>query len=42
MTFAAMDPKRADKKMYDMVYEPLDADGNIVNKSGGTVEWITG
>ena len=42
MTFAAMDPKRGDKKMYDMVYEPLDADGNIVNKSAGTVEWITG
>lgn len=39
ITFAAIDPKRADGKMYQFVYEPLDADGNIVNKSEATVEW---
>jgi len=40
LTFAAMDPKKGKKQMYDLVYEPLDADGNIVAKSGDTVEWF--
>lgn len=40
MTFAAIDPKRADDKMYDLYYEPLDANGNIVAKSSAaTVDW---
>lgn len=26
VTFAAIDPKRADKKMYDVVYEEVVAD----------------
>lgn len=29
MTFSAIDPKRADEKMYDLYYEPLDANGAI-------------
>ena len=44
LTFAAMDPKLGSKSMYDLVYEPLDADGNIVTKSSiatGSVDWIT-
>lgn len=39
ITFAGIDPKRADGKMYQLVYEPLDADGNIVNMSDAAVEW---
>ena len=40
VTFAAIDPKRADDKMYDLYYEPLDANGNIVAKSSAaTVDW---
>lgn len=39
LTFSAMDPKRADKKMFELVYEPTDAEGNIVAKSGETVDW---
>lgn len=39
VTFAAIDPKRADEKMYDLYYEPLGADGAIVAKSSGTVVW---
>jgi len=40
LTFAAMDPKRADKKLYNLIYEPLDADGNIVTKSSAAkVDW---
>lgn len=44
LTFAAMDPKLGSKSMYDLVYEPLDADGNIVTKSSvatADVGWIT-
>jgi hypothetical protein len=44
LTFAAMDPKLGSKSMYDLVYEPMDADGNIVTKSSvatGSVGWIT-
>ena len=39
-----MDPKLGSKSMYDLVYEPLDADGNIVTKSSvatADVGWIT-
>ena len=39
LTFAAMNPKKGNKAMYDLVYEPMDSDGNIVNKSGATVTW---
>lgn len=44
LTFAAMDPKLGSKSMYDLVYEPMDSDGNIVTKSAvatGSVGWIT-
>ena len=44
LTFAAMDPKLGSKSMYDLVYEPLDSNGNIVTKSSvatGSVGWIT-
>jgi hypothetical protein len=35
-----MDAKRADKKTYEMIYEPLSAtDGSIVAKSSATVNW---
>ena len=39
VTFAAIDPKRSDEKMYDLYYEPLDENGAIVTKSSGTVVW---
>ena len=39
VTFAAMDAKRGDKQSYSMIYEALDEDGNIVAKSGNTVDW---
>ena len=39
VTFSAIDPKRADEKMYDLYYEPLDANGEIVTTSTGTVSW---
>ena len=40
VTFSAIDPKRADEKMYELTYEPLDADGNIITTpSGGDVTW---
>lgn len=39
VTFAAIDPKRPDKKMADWIYEPLDENGEIVTKSEGTVNW---
>lgn len=39
LTFSAMDPHRSDKKSYDMIYEKLDDEGNIVAKSGETVDW---
>ena len=43
LTFSTLDPKRADGKLYDMFYEPLDANGQIVTKSAVTtanVGWI--
>ena len=39
MTFSGIDPKRADGKMWAMYYEPLDSNGDFVNKSGNTVTW---
>ena len=40
ITFAAIDPKRADGKMYEIVYEPLDSNGEIVTMSDAdTVAW---
>lgn len=40
ITFAAIDPKRADSKMYELDYEPLDANGEIVTMSDATtVAW---
>ena len=40
VTFSAMDAKRADKKFYDLTYEPLSSTGTIVNKSSAsTVDW---
>ena len=39
VTFAAIDSKRADEKMYDIYYEPLDADGQIVTTATGDVKW---
>lgn len=39
ITFAAIDPKRADKKMADWIYEPLDENGEIVTKSDSEVNW---
>lgn len=41
VTFSSIDPKRADEKMYDLYYEPLDANGAIVTTptEGSTVVW---
>jgi len=44
LTFAAMNPKLGSKSMYDLVFEPTDANGEIVTKSSvatGSVDWIT-
>ena len=42
ITFAAIDPKRADGKMFELDFEPLTAEGNIVTKSEGKVDWGNG
>lgn len=40
VTFSAIDPKRADEKMYDLYYEPLDENGSIVTTStSSNVTW---
>ncbi len=41
ITFSAIDPKRADEKMYELTYEPLDANGAIITTptEGVTVDW---
>ena len=39
VTFAAIDPKRADEKMYELDYEPLDESGALVTKGTGAVAW---
>lgn len=43
LTFAAMDPKLGSRSMYDLVFEPTDANGDIITKSSVTtanVDWI--
>lgn len=39
ITFAAMDAKRADGEVYELILEPMDSNGNVVTKSDGTVNW---
>ena len=39
VTFSAIDPKRADEKMYDLYYEPLSADGAVNTTPTGDVTW---
>jgi len=39
ITFSAIDPKRADNKMYSIFFEPYDLDGNIVTDPSGSVNW---
>jgi hypothetical protein len=40
VSFSAIDAKRADKKFVEYYYEPLDSQGEIVNKSAAaTVDW---
>lgn len=40
VTFAAIDPKRGDNKMFGLYFEPLDENGEIVTKTEATtVEW---
>lgn len=39
LTFSAMDSHRSDKKSYDIIYERLDDEGNVVAKSGESVDW---
>ena len=40
VTFSAIDPKRADEKMYDLYYEPLDETGGIVTTTtSDNVTW---
>ena len=44
LTFAAMDARRPDKKMFDLIYEPMDSKGGIVNYSSVTtseVKWVS-
>jgi hypothetical protein len=39
ITVSAIDPRRADKRMYKLIYEHMDTNGDIINKSGDTVNW---
>lgn len=39
ITFAAMDAKRADGKVFELIYEPMDKDGNVVAAGEGTANW---
>ena len=39
VTFAAMDAKRADGQVYELIYEERDSDGNVIAKSEGDVDW---
>ena len=39
VTFAAMDPKRADGQVYELIWEEYDANGNAIAKSEGAVDW---
>lgn len=40
MTFTAIDPQRADHRMYRITYEPLDANGEIDTTYGDSVEYM--
>ena len=39
LTAVSLDPRRPDHKISEVIWEPLDAEGNIVNKSANTVDW---
>ena len=39
VTFSSLDAKRADKQAYHMLYEPLDAEGEVVATSAAQVDW---
>lgn len=39
VTFSAMDAKRADHKVYETIYEPMDVDGGVVAMSDASVNW---
>jgi hypothetical protein len=39
VTFALLDPKRADKSAFQWAYEQLDANGEIVTDYTGTMNW---
>ena len=39
ITFAAMDAKRADGEVYELILEPMDSNGNVVAKSEANVDW---
>lgn len=39
ITLSAMDAKRPDGQVYEMILEPMDSNGNIVSTSAGTVDW---
>lgn len=39
VTFAAMDPKRADGQVYELIWEEYDTNGNAIAKSEGAVDW---
>lgn len=38
VTFSALDAKRPDEKLYDIIYEPMSADGTVVAKSAVETE----
>lgn len=39
VTFATIDPQRADGKLSDLIYEELDSNGGVVTKSANEVNW---
>lgn len=40
LTFTSLDSRRPDKKVSEVIWEPLDANGNLVNKSdAASVDW---
>lgn len=41
VTFAAIDPKRPDEKMYSIFYEPFNPDGSMNVEAAGTANWET-
>ena len=40
MTFTAIDPQRADNRMYRITYEPLTTTGEIDTTYGESVEYL--